>query len=178
MVIDKINNFFESIYRYFTFGYIKIDDFELIIIDECHHCRRKDFYNRIFQHFIFNNGFNNNIKILGLTASPCEEWVLEENLLKSKIQELCNNMGCYLICPKNLIKENDDNKELIFLEITDENEDEIRNKKSIKKNLFHNVIMPFLDFHFQLIYEKITLPYQNNNLGLNNKLVEKEIGNE
>ena len=87
-------------------------------------------------------------------------------------------MGCYLTCPKNLIKENDDNKELIFLEITDENEDEIRNKKSIKKNLFHNVIMPFLDFHFQLIYEKITLPYQNNNLGLNNKLVEKEIGNE
>ena len=56
-------------------------------------------------------------------------------------------MGYYLTCPKNLIKENDDNKELIFLEIRDENEDEI-----IKKNLFHNVIIPFLDFHFQLIY--------------------------
>ena len=87
-------------------------------------------------------------------------------------------MGCYLTCPKNLIKEKDDNKKLMFLEITDENFDEIENKKSIKKHLFHYVIMPFLDFHFQLIYEKITLPYQNNNLGLNNKLVEKEIGNE
>ena len=36
--------------------------------------------------------------------------------------------------------------------------------------------MRFLDFHFEMIYKKITLPYQNNNLGLNNKTVEKEIG--
>ena len=85
-------------------------------------------------------------------------------------------MGCYLTCPKNLIKEKDDNKKLMFLEITDENSDEIENKKLIKKYIFHYVIMPFLDFHFEMICEKITLPYQNNNLGLNNKTVEKEIG--
>ena len=99
----------ESIYRYFTFGYLKIEDFELVVVDECHHCKENDFYNRIFKHFIL---FNQNIKILGLTASPCEKGVLEESKLKNQIQELCNNMNCFLTCPKNLLNnEKDDNKE-------------------------------------------------------------------
>ena len=70
----------ESIYRYFTFGYLNKNDFELILIDECHHCKGDHFYNRVLSHFIFDENENNDkVKILGLTASPCEEGVLEEN---------------------------------------------------------------------------------------------------
>ena len=63
----------ECIYRYFTFGYLKKTDLELILIDECHHCKGDHFYNRVLSHFIFDeNKFNDKVKILGLTASPCE----------------------------------------------------------------------------------------------------------
>ena len=36
----------ECIYRYFTFGYLSKNNFELILIDECHHCKGDHFYNR------------------------------------------------------------------------------------------------------------------------------------
>ena len=41
---------------------------------------------------------------------------------------------------------------IMFLEITDENSDEIENKKLIKKYILHYVIMRFLDFHFSSQY--------------------------
>ena len=42
---------------------------------------------------------------MGLTASPCEEGVLEESQIREKIVELCNNMNSYIECPKNIIEE-------------------------------------------------------------------------
>ena len=72
-------------------------------------------------------------------------------------------MNCFLTCPKNLLNnEKDDNKELKFLEIFDDSKNDIGNKRNIKKHLFHYLIMPFLDFHYQIIFHKIVSPYKNN----------------
>ena len=151
----------ESIYRYFTFGYLNKNDFELIIVDECHHCKGDHFYNRVLSHFIFDENENNDkVKILGLTASPCEEGVLEENQIKDKIIELCNNMNCYIECPKNILEElNNEKKDKIpnFLNVDYVNENKYLDTiREIKNFIFHSLIMPFLDLHFKPIYEKLT----------------------
>ena len=151
----------ESIYRYFTFGYLNKNDFELILIDECHHCKGDHFYNRVLSHFIFDENENNDkVKILGLTASPCEEGVLEENQIKDKIIELCNNMNCYIECPKNILEElnkGKNDKVPNFLNVDYANENKYLDTiKEIKNFIFHSLIMPFLDLHFKPIYEKLT----------------------
>ena len=88
-------------------------------------------------------------------------------------------MNCFLTCPKNLLNnEKDDNKELKFLEIFDDSKNDIGNKRNIKKHLFHYLIMPFLDFHYQIIFHKIVSPYKNNNFGLSKDLVKSKFGEE
>lgn len=117
----------ECIYRYFTFGYLSKNNFELVLMDECHHCKGDHFYNRVLSHFIFDTNDktdNEKVKILGLTASPCEDGVLKEEKIKEKIIELCNNMNCYIECPKNIMKEIDEKNEKVpeFLNVDYPNE--------------------------------------------------------
>ena len=159
----------ECIYRYFTFGYLNKNHFELILLDECHHCKGDHFYNRVLSHFIFDDNKNNDkVKILGLTASPCEDGVLEENQIKDKIIELCNNMNCYIECPKNILEElNKEKKDKIpeFLNIDYQNENKYLDTiKEVKNFVFHSLIMPYLDFHFKNIYEKLTETYVDRKL--------------
>ena len=159
----------ECIYRYFTFGYLKKTDLELILIDECHHCKGDHFYNRVLSHFIFDeNKDNDKVKILGLTASPCEQGVLEEGQIKEKIVELCNNMNCYIECPKNILEELDKNKKdkvPNFLNVDFQNENKyLETIKEVKNFLFHSLIMPYLDLHFKKIFEKLTETYVDKKL--------------
>ena len=155
----------ECIYRYFTFGYLSKEKFELILIDECHHCKGDHFYNKVLSHFIFDeNGNNNKVKIMGLTASPCDEGVLEEKQIKENIIELCNNMNCYIECPKNIIEELNQEKDRIpsFLCIDYPNEKKcLEAINEVKNFIFHSLIMPYLDFHFKNIFEKLTEAYKD-----------------
>ena len=159
----------ESIYRYFTFGYLKKDDFDLVLIDECHHCKGDHFYNKVLSHFIFDENQNNDkVKILGLTASPCEEGVLQEEQIKEKIVELCNNMNCYIECPKNILNELNKEKEdkvPNFLNVNYQNEVKYLDTiKEVKNFIFHSLIMPYLDFHFKDIFDKLTANYVDRKL--------------
>ena len=160
----------ECIYRYFTFGYLNRNNFELILIDECHHCKGDHFYNRVLSHFIFDTNDkkeNEKVKILGLTASPCEEGVLEEEKIKEKIIELCNNMNCYIECPKNILEEINEKAEKVpeFLNVDYPNENKyIESITEVKNFLFHCFIMPFLDLHFKKIYKKLTESYVDKKL--------------
>jgi hypothetical protein len=141
----------------------------LILIDECHHCKGDHFYNRVLSHFIFDeNKDNDKVKILGLTASPCEQGVLEEGQIKEKIVELCNNMNCYIECPKNILEELDKNKKdkvPNFLNVDFQNENKyLETIKEVKNFLFHSLIMPYLDLHFKKIFEKLTETYVDKKL--------------
>ena len=171
-----------SIYRYFTFGYITKNHFSTIILDECHHCKGNNFYNKILRHFIFNEcsseNNNNDIKILGLTASPCENAVTKEEEIENKIIELCNNMNCYLACPKNIIDVNVKNneKEIKYLFVEDETNDnkEYLEKFNIKNYIFHNLIMPILDFHYMKIYEKVSKNYKIKKITVHEPFLKKK----
>ena len=160
----------ECIYRYFTFGYLSKNNFELILMDECHHCKGDHFYNRVLSHFIFETNDkkeNEKVKILGLTASPCEEGVLEEEKIKEKIIELCNNMNCYIECPKNILEKISEKTEKIpeFLNVDYPNENKyLESITEVKNFLFHCFIMPFLDLHFKKIYKKLTESYVDKKL--------------
>ena len=160
----------ECIYRYFTFGYLSKNNFELVLMDECHHCKGDHFYNRVLSHFIFDTNDktdNEKVKILGLTASPCEDGVLKEEKIKEKIIELCNNMNCYIECPKNIMKEIDEKNEKVpeFLNVDYPNENKyIESIYEVKNFLFHCFIMPFLDLHFKKIYKKLTESYVDRKL--------------
>ena len=168
----------ESIYRYFTFGYLNKDNFELILIDECHHCKGDHFFNRVLSHFIFDTNDkkdNEKVKILGLTASPCESGVLEEEKIREKIIELCNNMNCYIECPKSILNNIDEKSEKIpqFLNIDYPNENKyLESIKEVKNFLFHCFIMPFLDLHFKKIYNKLTETYVDSKL-IKPKIIKK-----
>jgi hypothetical protein len=160
----------ECIYRYFTFGYLNKNNFELVLIDECHHCKGDHFYNRVLSHFIFDSNDkkeNEKVKILGLTASPCEDGVLEEEKIRENIIDLCNNMNCYIECPKNILAEISEKNDKIpeFLNVDYPNEKKyLESIVEVKNFLFHCFIMPFLDLHFKKIYKKLTESYVDKKL--------------
>lgn len=195
----------ETIYRYFTFGYINVDDICLIVLDECHHTKDKDFYNLILKHFIhpFPEA---NIRILGLTASPSFDNEKSEEKITENIQNLCNNMNCYLACPSNIIKdapymENETStdslnsittstaeKEIHFIHL-DKFKNELSSRsQEIKLFLFKEIMAPFLS-HYMKIKETISFHFSNENfepliyssllltlLCDEDKIAEKQIG--
>lgn len=70
-------------------GYIKMDDIELIVLDECHHTTSDHKYNFIIKEFYLENFLDNMLgykpkqipKILGLTASPLKKKIIKQNVL-------------------------------------------------------------------------------------------------
>jgi ERCC4-related helicase/dsRNA-specific ribonuclease len=129
----------ESIYRYLTFGYLKLDQIGMIILDECHHAKEKDYYNRILKQFIH---FDKTIRIIGLTASPSFDTEKTEEKITESIKTLCNNMNCFLTCPSDIINEYQVNeKEMEFLML---NENECDNLHQLKLFIFKNFIHEIL----------------------------------
>ena len=157
----------ETMYRYFTFGYLTKEDLNLIVLDECHHCIGEDFYNRIMQHFILNKVSKTNEKgekidlptpkILGLTASPTFNSNLQIDGIKKDIENLCNNMNCHIAYPKDLLKEEQEEKEPQFLTVTNELE---QKQKMVKDYVFLNVVLPMLEEYLKPKYKEIISTYK------------------
>jgi ERCC4-related helicase/dsRNA-specific ribonuclease len=130
----------ESIYRYLTFGYLKLEDIGMVILDECHHAKEKDYYNRILKHYIH---FDSSIKIVGLTASPSFDMDKTEEKILENVQTLCNNMNCYLICPSAMLKDYMTNeKEVEIVTLPDENVEKIAS--DLKLFIFRDLIYEIL----------------------------------
>jgi len=117
----------EVIYKYFTLGFFKPEDLDLIIVDECHHTKGNDYINLIFKHFIFEAESANveKLRIIGLTASPSDDKTYDQRGIENNIQDLCENLRSNLICSSILIKEvdelklNEKNYEILPLRIND-----------------------------------------------------------
>lgn len=113
----------ELFYKLLSNGFISRKTISLLVLDECHHCRGKDFYKLIIDDYIDlnyreiytnNNNFdlkncniNNNretdicnTKILGLTASPCAISTTKKEDIENEIKKLCNNMRSSLFYSK------------------------------------------------------------------------------
>jgi ERCC4-related helicase/dsRNA-specific ribonuclease len=136
----------ESVYRYLTFGYLKLDDIGMIILDECHHTKEKDYYNRILKQFIH---FDSNIRIVGLTASPSFDTEKTEQKIMENIQTLCNNMNSSLTCPSDIINEYRVNeKEVEFLVLPYE---DCATAEKLKLFIYNNFIHEILKKYKRII---------------------------
>ena len=62
----------KKLYDVLKHGFVKIEDFAMIVFDECHHADQSHYYNLIMEDFFFYRYTQDAIrpKILGLTASP------------------------------------------------------------------------------------------------------------
>jgi ERCC4-related helicase len=67
----------KKLYDVLTHGFIRIEEFDMIVFDECHHADQSHYYNLIMQDFYFYGltDLTKRPKILGLTASPIKEKV-------------------------------------------------------------------------------------------------------
>ncbi|CAG9318366.1 unnamed protein product [Blepharisma stoltei] len=68
-------------------GYLQMEQFDLLIYDECHHCKGEHPYFSIQTEFYFTS--LKKPKILGLTASPVVTGPKEIKELKSELSDLC-----------------------------------------------------------------------------------------
>ncbi|EDK31487.2 dicer-related RNase III protein Dcr2p, putative (macronuclear) [Tetrahymena thermophila SB210] len=84
-------------------GYIRIEDIEVIIYDECHHTRQDHPYCLIqYEFYHFHKRRNEQVqlpKIYGLTASPVLDIEVksDSNIMKKKISELCTNLDANFV---------------------------------------------------------------------------------
>uniref|UniRef100_UPI00398F3DE4 interferon-induced helicase C domain-containing protein 1 n=1 Tax=Pristiophorus japonicus TaxID=55135 RepID=UPI00398F3DE4 len=83
---------------------LKISDFSLIIIDECHHTQKEGVYKGIMTRYIeqkLNNKKGNAVEplpqILGLTASPGVGGAKNKRNAESHILQICANLDAYKI---------------------------------------------------------------------------------
>jgi len=63
----------KKFYDLLMHGFLKMEQIDLVVFDECHHTDQDHLYNLIMRDFFFHNyipGKTKRPKILGLTASP------------------------------------------------------------------------------------------------------------
>lgn len=70
----------KKLYDTLKHGFIKIEEFDMIVFDECHHADQSHFYNLIMSDFFYYkfDAVDEIVKrprILGLTASPIKQKV-------------------------------------------------------------------------------------------------------
>jgi len=97
----------KKLYDILMHGLMKVDEFQLIVFDECHHTDQSHYYNLIMHDFFFYRYSENKHtrpRILGLTASPLKSKVgdsTNENIteeIKTKLQTLSNNLYSKYVC--------------------------------------------------------------------------------
>ncbi|CAH2301921.1 probable ATP-dependent RNA helicase DHX58 [Pelobates cultripes] len=84
--------------------YVKLTDFTLLIIDECHHTHKDGVYNRLMESYIEKNlsKEGNLPQILGLTASPGTGRANSFEKAVDHILQICANLDTWkIMSPKN-----------------------------------------------------------------------------
>ena len=91
-------------------------------------------------------------------------------------------MGCYLVCPSNIINNNNVlNKEIEFFELNKmcDVSEEKKTQNKIKNFLFFDLIMPILTYHYTMIYNKLIQKFKPHDEQQKEKtLIHKEFKRE
>ncbi|CAG9325596.1 unnamed protein product [Blepharisma stoltei] len=75
------------------YGYLRLNQFSLMIFDECHHCNGNHPYMSIMKEFYHNSKYKP--KVMGLTASPVIHGNLQQKgNLKDDLENLCLFLDC------------------------------------------------------------------------------------
>lgn len=90
-----------KLYDLLSMGFLRIEEFDLLVFDECHHTDSNHAYNLIMQDFFYfqyQPGKSKRPRILGLTASPIKSKLKDNdqtNLnaeIRDKLQTLADNL--------------------------------------------------------------------------------------
>jgi endoribonuclease Dicer len=77
-------------------GYLHLEEFQLLIIDECHHCSGDSPYLCIMREFYASA--SPKPKVFGMTASPIIKKRSDESQLRDDLEKLCYYLDC-AVCP-------------------------------------------------------------------------------
>ena len=96
----------KKLYDTLMHGFIKIEEFDMIVFDECHHADQSHYYNLIMTDFFFYKYQEaaSRPRILGLTASPIKQKVGDcfvtsiTSEIRDKLQNLSNNLFSKFVC--------------------------------------------------------------------------------
>jgi ERCC4-related helicase len=157
------------LYKLLSCGFLEIDEINLMVFDECHHCDTDHPYNLIMEEFYFYNKKNYPNKklpiIIGLTASPSKNAIknnIKENAEKS-LKTLSENLDCKIVIDPEMKKSivdinnfNDiENINYISVESHVDNKFYKEIVEKLKKIFFDNFTNYCFDYFFEYERKKI-----------------------
>jgi len=86
----------KKFYDLLMHGFIKMEDIDLLIFDECHHTDQEHLYNLIMKDYFFHEFDYKTVKrpkILGLTASPIKQKIEKSRVLPDDIENMLQNLA-------------------------------------------------------------------------------------
>lgn len=99
------------LYKLLSLGFIKIEDFGLLILDDCHLCQGNHHYNLIMQEFYFYY-ITKNIKrdlpnIIGFTSNTfkCKNYMKKKIKIEEILKTISENLNCQIIVDPNIFIE-------------------------------------------------------------------------
>ena len=144
----------KKLYDTLKHGFIKIEEFDMIVFDECHHADQSHFYNLIMSDFFYYKYDNadeivKRPRILGLTASPIKQKVGDcfvANIsaeIKEKLQNLANNLFSKFVCiSPEQIKALESQQVSVIIEKYDfDITEKVRDVQEISENLIKKLCM-------------------------------------
>jgi len=79
----------KKFYDLLSHGFVKMEQIDLVVFDECHHTDQEHLYNLIMKDFYFHNfdpKTSKRPRILGLTASPIKQKIDKQKIAIEDIQ--------------------------------------------------------------------------------------------
>ena len=168
-------------YKLLSIGFININQFSILFIDDCHLCEGNHPYNIIMQEFYYYYIYRSNYlrikesisipNIIGFTDSPFfdKKIISNDNKCKQLLMNLSTNLNSQMIISPNLLNNNNDNDNNIYIYKLVENN---FTKEKIEK---YNIIYKILSHYFIEKMLKSSFKYliQNKNLSYDKKSIDQ-----
>jgi superfamily II DNA or RNA helicase len=81
---------------------IKLDEIDLMIFDECHHCVGNHPYAVIMNEFYHSSAKESRPRIFGMTASPLAQSSAQLDVIKEDLSQLQKIMDCNIVTIKDM----------------------------------------------------------------------------
>ena len=166
-------------YKLLSIGFININQFSILFIDDCHLCEGNHPYNIIIQEFYYYYIYRRNYlkikenisipNIIGFTDSPFfdKRIINNDNKCKQLLMNLSANLNSQMIISPNLLNNNNDIDNNIYIYKLVENnftKENIENYYIIYKILTHYFIEKMLKSSFKYLIKNNNLSYDKKNI--------------
>ena len=170
-------------YKLLSIGFIKIYQFSLLFIDDCHLCEGNHPYNIIMQEFYYYYFYREkylNIKnsfklpnILGFTSSPFSDkkTITNDNKYKQSLINISENLDCQIIIsPKLFYNSLDEKNEDVYIDYI-QVESHLKDKNNYT-NLYKILSHYFIEKMIKLCINSFLTQNKNKNLFVNKEQIK------